>query len=310
MLLFKTIFGSHLYGTDTPSSDRDYKGVFMESLEAIVLKKDRDVITESTGSSSRKNTAADIDTELKELRTFIKDCLDGQTYAYDMLFAPPDGWIHHTPIWESLLEHREKLLSKNLIPFVTYCRHQAGKYGLKGSRLGELLRLTEFLKTVSPKQTLADALQAFDYKDSEFLKPVSIYNKRLQKDEAMLEVLGKRFLMNSAVKIVTESLDILYEKYGSRARRAQQNDGVDWKAISHAYRVMYELEELMTTGKIIFPLRHAPFLKRVKQGEIDYTHIQDELYDLMLRVTALPTHLPAAPDAAFWERWLVEQYIR
>ncbi len=28
-IIFKTLFGSHLYGTDTPESDYDEKGIFM-----------------------------------------------------------------------------------------------------------------------------------------------------------------------------------------------------------------------------------------------------------------------------------------
>ncbi len=47
-ILFKTLFGSHLYGTDTEKSDKDYKGIFIAPLSEIILKKDRHVIYEST----------------------------------------------------------------------------------------------------------------------------------------------------------------------------------------------------------------------------------------------------------------------
>lgn len=32
-IIFKTLFGSHLYGTDTPNSDKDYKAVFIQPIE-------------------------------------------------------------------------------------------------------------------------------------------------------------------------------------------------------------------------------------------------------------------------------------
>lgn len=34
--IVKMVFGSFLYGTDTPESDKDYKGVFLPSWEEIL----------------------------------------------------------------------------------------------------------------------------------------------------------------------------------------------------------------------------------------------------------------------------------
>jgi len=33
--IVEMVFGSHLYGTDTPESDKDYKGVFMPARDDI-----------------------------------------------------------------------------------------------------------------------------------------------------------------------------------------------------------------------------------------------------------------------------------
>ena len=38
-LIVKMVFGSHLYGTNTPQSDKDFKGVFMPTNEQIYLGK-------------------------------------------------------------------------------------------------------------------------------------------------------------------------------------------------------------------------------------------------------------------------------
>jgi predicted nucleotidyltransferase len=36
-LICETVFGSHLYGTSTEQSDRDYKGIFLPSAQDILL---------------------------------------------------------------------------------------------------------------------------------------------------------------------------------------------------------------------------------------------------------------------------------
>ena len=123
-IIFKTQFGSHLYGTNTPSSDIDYKGVYLESLDDIILKRDLEVIHETTkeGGGRRRNlrnTKDDVETELKELRRFLFDCVTGQTYALDMIFAPYAIWEIESPEWIDIVTHREKLLSKNVQPYIS-----------------------------------------------------------------------------------------------------------------------------------------------------------------------------------------------
>jgi len=44
------IFGSHLYGTNTPDSDTDYKGIFLPSREQVFLGK----IPKSYSTSPKK----------------------------------------------------------------------------------------------------------------------------------------------------------------------------------------------------------------------------------------------------------------
>jgi predicted nucleotidyltransferase len=47
-ILVDMVFGSHLYGTNSETSDRDYKGVFMPTREQILLQRIPHSINEST----------------------------------------------------------------------------------------------------------------------------------------------------------------------------------------------------------------------------------------------------------------------
>lgn len=320
-IIFKTIFGSHLYGTDRPTSDSDFKGVFIEEYKNIVLKKDHETIHIDTKVNNReKNKSEDVDTELIELRKFIKDCLQGQTYALDMIFSSRDKWLESSTIWEYIVLNRNKLLSKNVEPYIGYCRQQAGKYGLKGSRLGELLKMIEFLRRYQEEYSANMLIVKFKkailetFKNSEFIEFVTLEHKHKDREptyDEYLKVLGKHFSVNARIKDVLPALEITNNRYGERARLAEQNEGVDWKAISHAYRCMYQLEELATTGYINFPLKDRDYLRALKGGLVSYSVVQDELpiiMDLAIQSVKGSTLLPEQPDYDFWDNFIVETY--
>ena len=312
-ILFKTLFGSHIYGTNTPNSDKDYKAVYMSSLEDILLKKDKDNIQENTNNSDSRNTKDDIDCEYIELRKFLKDAQAGQTYALDMIFVPKQFWVESSSEWWTIIANRDRLLSKNIAPYIGYCRQQAGKYGLKGSRLGELTRVREHLHEFDPNALLGDCIN--DLKLTEFVQRYRTTSKRNHGledlKEEFLDVLGKKFQMGRCVHEVLFSLDKMNVQYGSRARDAMDNKGVDWKAISHAYRCCYQLKELAIFQSIEFPLKEAEYLKKIKNGEIEYKDLGDELYELMeeAKVHIESSTLPEETDRKFWEQFIIKTYL-
>jgi len=313
--IFKTKFGSHLYGTDTPSSDLDYKGIFKAPLSDIVLGRESHTIFENEESKREdgRNNPDAVDCEWVELRRFIKDCLAGQTYALDMLFTPNNMWELNSWDWLEIITFRNKLLSKDVKPYIGYCRQQATKYGLKGSRLGELIRVIEWLESLPQGDLLSEHIK--ELKNTEFAFVETKFFKSQLKDveQTFLVVLDKRFPVNATVKKMLESLNILRAKYGSRAIEAMNNENIDWKAVSHAYRCMYQLAELAETGAIIFPLKDAEKLKAIKLGQIPWEKCNDELYQLMeetIKKVENSKVLPDKPDYKFWDEWIIKQYVK
>ena len=47
-ILFETKFGSHVYGTNTPLSDLDFKGIYQAEYRDIILNKAKDSIVTTT----------------------------------------------------------------------------------------------------------------------------------------------------------------------------------------------------------------------------------------------------------------------
>lgn len=314
-VIFETIFGSHVYGTNTPNSDLDYKGVFMSPVEDIIMGIKNDSIV--TCSKVKKglgirNSKDDIDHELKELRKFVYDSLDGQTYAVDMLYTPKKWWKITSPEWEYIVAHRDKFLSKRVNAFIGYCNQQASKYGLKGSRLGTVQRAIEVLSTFEPNSRLRENSRL---EEGEFLK-YKIYTHKVgneTRDEEMMEILGKLYSGNTQTKLVLSSLQKFFDSYGERAVLAMENEGIDFKAISHAYRCCYQLMELATKHHIDFPLEQAPYLTEIKTGKVSWPQkVQDELPELMEKAVACikSSDLPENPDQKFWEKFLIRTYVK
>lgn len=146
-VLVEMQFGSHLYGTATPESDTDIKAVHLPDRRSILLQRVEKVITRKTKlDGTAKNSAADVDYESYVLQKYLALAAEGQTVALDMLFAPEWAWTSEpSPLWLTVRANKDKLLTARYASFIGYCRTQANKYGIKGSRMGAARAVVDFL---------------------------------------------------------------------------------------------------------------------------------------------------------------------
>jgi hypothetical protein len=310
--IVKMIFGSHLYGTNTEESDRDYKGIFLPSSREIFLGRIPKSINGSTKKSNEsKNTSEDVDTEIYSLHYFIELACEGQTAALDMLFAPEDKILVNSIIWKDIVKNRDKFLTKNLQAFIGYARRQASKYGVKGSRLADAKKVLNFCKS------LKDSVDWFmKIKHNWDRLPDGEHIHKLAPDENGIEfyqVCGRKIGHTCTLKQLHDVVYSFYNSYGDRARKAEINEGVDWKAVSHAFRAAYQIKEILTEGKITFPLKEADFLKYIKAGEYHYSDqlapMLDALMDQVEDLSA-KSNLPEKVDRKFWDDWLYDAVDR
>jgi len=309
-------FGSHLYGLNTPESDIDLKGIYTPSHRDIILGKvPKTSINISTGEDNKKNSKDDVDTEMFTLAGFVKMCEQGQTAAIDMLFAPKEMIIEDSPEWDFIQENRDKLLTGKASSFIGYCFQQANKYGIKGSRIKAMKEVINFLEGFSDGGRLNDIDINFmlDTIKNDHVKVVE-HKSSSGEMAPYLEVCGRKFGMMDKIDHIIEVLTMIEGKYGDRARLAEKNEGVDWKALSHALRVCYEAQELLATGKVTFPFtglkREA--LMNVKQGKLDYVKVSPIIEAEMEKVKELEktTILPDKIDKKFWEDFIYKTYSR
>ena len=90
MQIFKTVFGSHLYGLATDKSDKDFKAIHIPSLDDLFLSRASKTIQQKTKEGyDSKNTSDDVDFESYSLKYYIDLLLEQQTVALDMLYSTP-----------------------------------------------------------------------------------------------------------------------------------------------------------------------------------------------------------------------------
>lgn len=129
-------FGSHLYGTNTPESDLDFKSVHIPDGRDILLQRVKGSLSvKRDKAEGEKNLAGETDEESYSLQRFLGLLVEGQTVAIDMLFAPQASLLETSELWDHLRANRHRLLTKKSAAFVGYCHQQANKYGIKGSRV-------------------------------------------------------------------------------------------------------------------------------------------------------------------------------
>jgi len=301
-------FGSLLYGTTTENSDLDYKGVFIPTERDVLLGKiPKSISYSSKKGNLTKNTKDDIDIEIYSLHYFLKLAIEGQTVAIDMIHASEDFLEISSDIWTDLVNNRKRFYTKNLKAFIGYARRQAAKYGIKGSRLNAAKIMIEFLAGYEDSTRLSEIWNSIPFGEHIYIIPSAPNNIR------QLQVCGKKFQETCTVKYVKDIIERFYKEYGKRAQMAANNEGVDWKSVSHALRAAFQIRELLLSNNITFPLKQADYLVEVKLGHKDFcTEVSPLLDTLMDEIEdlAAQSNLPLHVDKKFWEDWLVETLKR
>lgn len=305
-IIMLTDFGSHIYGTNLPTSDTDIKGVLLPTASEILLQRTPKSYQHKTKDDpNARNTPDDVDTEIFGLQTYLKLLMEGQTVSLDMLFTPKSFYkIEAKPWWNFVLENKSKFLHAQASSFVGYCMTQAAKYGLKGSRVNAVRTTLEWLSSKKDHSKLGEHFS--DGLPEELKKEhIAIVMCRAPNggQEPHLEVCNRKVPFHALVKYTREVFQRIFDEYGARALLAEKNEGVDWKALMHAVRVAREAEELLLTSNITFPRPEKDLLLAIRKGEMPYKEVAALIEEGLIRVNEAKAKsvLPEKPNHKFVE---------
>ena len=90
-ILCELLGGSHLYGLNTPASDEDTRGIVINTSADYILGLRR------YDESRKQNAAIKQDIVFKELSAWVRLLYQGNTEAFEILFAPESKFISLSP---------------------------------------------------------------------------------------------------------------------------------------------------------------------------------------------------------------------
>ncbi|EEU1769000.1 hypothetical protein E4L33_004770 [Escherichia coli] len=317
--IMKGYFGSHLYGTSTPESDVDFKEIYVPHARDILTGNVKEHMSKNTNNTSSKNTKDDVDHELYSLKYFFKLAADGETVALDMLHTPPGLVVKSDlpDVWKYIQDNRSRFYTTNMKSYLGYVRKQASKYGVKGSRLAVLRQALKRSNEWGQYFDNGAVIRLSHMKNvlpvGEFASWVETENEKTGK-QTFYSLLDRKFQDTLTNKEFNAILVKLEENYGERARKAEANEGIDWKALSHACRGGLQLLEIYKTGDLVYPLQDAPFILDVKLGKHTFKTVQEFLEDIVDQVEhaaeqAAKNGMQQKVDMSFWDDFLEQVYL-
>ena len=318
-LIVKMRFGSHLYGTATPESDLDLKGVYLPEAHDILLQRVKATVTSNrVKAAGEKNEAGDVDSEFYSLQRYLDLLAEGQTVALDMLFAPDAVMTTSpSPWWREIQASGHQLISKRATSFVQYCRQQANKYGIKGSRVAAARKVLAMLTTAQKRLGNTGKLELIAAQLADLAATtahVALVDLPSPGDRPVrhLEVCDRKISFSASLKMGREIAERLVNEYGQRALQAERNEGVDWKALSHAVRIGREALELFQRGRITFPLPYADHILSIKRGLVPYKTVAMEIEQLLedVEAAASASSLPEEPDQTLIEDLVTRAHMQ
>lgn len=276
-IVYITIYGSKLFGTDNADSDTDYKGIFIPSKTDVLLKRDIEHYNYNTNENS-KNEKEDVDLQLYSIYKWFKLLKKGETGAIDLLFSlfREDTQMYNDKDFTSIImQNYTKFYNRHLHSFVGYCVGQSKMYNIKGKRFNELHDFVEHFKTLAIENAdvkletyfpeIEKIFAVKSYKYVKFIKASIARGNQAYKEGRYVELLGKRFAGSVRIGYFFEKITEMELQFGNRSRDSAE--GVDFKALSHAVRVINEVEELIDDGFITFPLKNSVYISSTKEGK-------------------------------------------
>lgn len=269
-LIFETVAGSHMYGTSTPDSDYDFRGVAIEPVESLIG------LTPWDKPHEDKNY---LDRVIYPLRKFISLALDSNPNVIELLYAPKLTTTVYEPEWENLMRYREFFLStKAADTFVGYAVSQMKRMEthyrwmtteppVKPNPLDYGMRIENNFSTMGGAPTWRYAL--------------ATEKNRFDNDEKTFENYQK-WLANRNPK-----------------RHAMEEKlGYDTKNAMHLVRLLQQGEEILRTGFLTLPRPNAAELLDIRNGSMTYLQVLEfmEEHRQLLNNLKVESDLPDKPN--------------
>jgi len=310
--ILEIVGGSQLYGTATPTSDKDFVGIFMPPREYVFgLKSVQEIdLGIAAKGEDGKNTEDAVDRKLYEYRKFLTLALGSNPNIVEILFVDPETAVYIDISGQDLLANRSWFVSKLCMQkFIGYAHSQKHKMIIRRDHFNELRLAYKHLEKYDHKNVMAEVYndsQAMMYTPDDGGAQQQLFWK---KDTGHHVHIGDLCLEPSVY--VKKAREILKERLDKATNRSELvlKYGFDTKFASHLIRLLHEGLDLLRTGQLVFPLPQAELIMEIKQGKWEIgkvIELADQLEAQMEEVAA-KSILPATPNYYAAEQFCMSQ---
>lgn len=297
--ILKIKVGSHLYGTNTPTSDEDFVGIFIPTADYLLgLKRIEEVdIGVKNKDEAGKNTADAVDCKFYTLEKFARLALDNNPNIIEILFVNEESVVSIKEIGIQLLSLKKSFLSKNLKHrFLGYAFSQKHKMVIKLDNYETLVEASKYLERCD-KRFVLEAVEIDHY-------PLFV------KKKDYVSIGDINLPITSTTKRAKEFVDRRLSQFGSRLELVTKY-GYDTKFASHLIRLIVEGIELLSTGDLIFPLKEAPLLRDIRQGKYSMDDVlkMAEEYERAIEVLYESSSLSHSSDFETVQNFVVNTHL-
>ena len=326
--MYLTRHGSHAYGTSTPTSDLDIRGICIAPREHY-----HGFRWAKQPAQFEQIVIKDPDVVVFEIRKMLAMCVEANPNALELLFTDPSDHILVTPMAEELIGHRDLFLTKmTKHAFAGYAAGQLSRMKLHyewnhGKAPDHPPTRQEYGLSTPPlikKEQLEAALSSVQKKLDEWnLTGLENLDRplRIALQDVMAELLAEAqvstdSLWEGAARMIGLSdnfIDLIGREKRYRAAVKEWHDfqdhrnnrnvvryglevkyGYDTKHGMHLVRLLRMAHEILTTGKMLVRRTDAEELLYIRNGGwtweqmLSYSEQMNSMLTSLMKVSTLP----------------------
>jgi len=290
-IIFLIYAGSYFFNLNTETSDKDFRGIYMPSLREFYKGESKrsmiDYSTSPGNKKNKKNTNQDVDFTLFSITKFLNLLKSGDFNMMEMLHTPEDKIIIDSPELQELREFRSSLLINDISSFLGFIKKEYKRYGINIHHYERQVNFVKFLKSLPvDDENKIDRIKDFwkdvlKYKEEQD-PTIKITESRAGNRGGQLipsfVIANRMYHRTVKVEHVIEQIQQNLGRYGHRQRNMAK-EGVEFKGLYHAMRLIYETNDLFDHGemKLPFDKKRHEMLMKIKTSNIE----QEKLFNFL-----------------------------
>lgn len=285
-LILFYVAGSHFFDLNGPNSDKDYRGLYIDShQDSFSSSKGKIyVVKTKTNDSGGKNSKDDIDVDIFSVCSLLELLKKGDFNLIEALYAPEDKILYKSALYDELREFRSNLVHNDISAFLGFIRTEANKVGVNSHHYEVQMNFLKILENKNPHaklRTFWKEIEDFcaDEKNTGVkISRSAINNSDLSKEMPAVVIAARMHQWTASAGYVTEAIKHVISGYGHR-QKSTADTGGDFKTLYHSLRLIFEANDILDYGELSFPLsqERRDKLLEIKNGKSD----PDELFGLI-----------------------------